>query len=146
MAGGRVCVDRDAGQAGWESGFCAAVSAMPVQCLSVSLQTGFCCAVRVCVMCVVPDADRHLPRCVRCLMLQGVASPERRVELFAAYIEALRQVAAQRIAKAEAAVTQLLVKLNVGPESSWDEVSSMPGRQGCTETVRCIVPDCTQSV
>jgi hypothetical protein len=56
--------------------------------------------------------------------VQGVASPERRVELFAAYIEALRQVAAQRIAKAEAAVTQLLVKLNVGPESSWDEVSS----------------------
>lgn len=53
------------------------------------------------------------------------------MELFAAYIEALRQVAAQRVAKAEAAVTQLLVKLNVGPQSSWDEVSSMrEGRQG----------------
>jgi hypothetical protein len=48
------------------------------------------------------------------------------MELFAAYVEALRQVAAQRMAKAEAAVTQLLVKLNVGPESKWDEVRCGP--------------------
>ena len=54
--------------------------------------------------------------------MQGVSSPERRVELFAAYVEALRQVAAQRMTKAEAALSELLVKLNVGPESDWEEV------------------------
>jgi hypothetical protein len=56
------------------------------------------------------------------MLAQGIASPERRMELFAAYVEALRQVAAQRMAKAEAAVTQLLIKLNVGPESDWNQV------------------------
>jgi hypothetical protein len=61
---------------------------------------------------------------VCCIVPQGVGSPARRAELFAAYIEALRQVAAQRMAKAEAALTQLLVKLNVAPESSWEEVRS----------------------
>lgn len=60
-----------------------------------------------------------------CCLLQGVASPERRVELFAAYVEALRQVAAQRMTKAEAALRELLVKLNVGPESDWEEVRKL---------------------
>lgn len=60
--------------------------------------------------------------CLPLLLLQGIPSAGRRAELFAAYVEALRQVAAQRMAKAEAAVTDLLVKLNVGPESSWGEV------------------------
>lgn len=133
MAGGRVCVDRDAGQAGWESAVVAVLLFLPCQRSVCPYRCKQGVTVPACMMCVVPDADSQLPRRVHCLLLQGVASPERRVELFAAYIEALRQVAAQRIAKAEAAVTQLLVKLNVGPESSWDEVGSMPGRQGCTE-------------
>lgn len=60
-----------------------------------------------------------------CRAVQGVASAARRAELFAAYSEALRQVAAQRVAKAEAAISQLLVKLNVGPESNWEEVSGV---------------------
>jgi len=59
--------------------------------------------------------------------MQGVSSVGRRAELFAAYSEALRQVAAQRVAKAEDTLTQLLVKLNVGPESDWAEVSDAKG-------------------
>lgn len=45
--------------------------------------------------------------------------------MYAAYIEALRQVAAERAAKAEKQLNELLIKLNVGPESDWTEVSQV---------------------
>jgi hypothetical protein len=54
-----------------------------------------------------------------------VPTDARRRELFAAFQEALRQVAAEKVAKAEAAVVDLLVKLNVGPESDWAEVGPL---------------------
>jgi hypothetical protein len=57
--------------------------------------------------------------------LQVVPTDARRRELFAAFQEALRQVAAEKVAKAEAAVNELLVKLNVGPESDWAEVGPL---------------------
>jgi hypothetical protein len=57
--------------------------------------------------------------------MQAVPTDPRRRELFAAFQEALRQVAAEKAAKAEAAVVELLVKLNVGPESDWAEVAPL---------------------
>lgn len=60
--------------------------------------------------------------CVCLLLSQAVSSDDHRRELFAAYAEALRQVAEQRAVKAEAELMALLVKLKVGPESNWDEV------------------------
>lgn len=45
--------------------------------------------------------------------------------MFAAYIEALRQVAADRAVRAEKQLTELLIKLNVGPESEWTEVAEV---------------------
>lgn len=59
------------------------------------------------------------------LCMQGVPSSTRRREMFSAYMEALRQVARERVVKAEKQLTDLLVKLNVGPESDWTEVSQI---------------------
>jgi len=53
--------------------------------------------------------------CCCCDASSGRSSGSRRRELFAAYLAALQQVVAQRLAKAEGQLVQLLVKLNVGP-------------------------------
>lgn len=59
------------------------------------------------------------------LPLQAVPSDSRRRELFAAFQEALRQVAAEKAAKAEQQLMELLVKLKVGPETNWAEVAPL---------------------
>ena len=58
---------------------------------------------------------------------QNVQEEGRKQELFSAYMEALAQVEAARINKAEKELKSLLVRLNVGPESSFEEV----GCEGC---------------